>query len=163
MIEPSRHVPLRPVLWDQGAVARAIDEIVADTLDHFDGDQFWPAHPLDDGVKDGHSSIYVGAAGVIWALDHLQRAGAIKIDFDFRTYLPRLLAKTQAEMATYEDYAVNGSLLFGDMGTALLVMRLAPSSTIAELVHTRANANTQLAIRELMWGMPGSMLACLSM
>jgi hypothetical protein len=73
------------------------------------------------------------------------------------------LAKTQAEMATYEDYAINGSLLFGDMGTALLVMRLAPSSAIAELVHTRANANTQLPIRELMWGMPGSMLACLSM
>jgi hypothetical protein len=163
MIEPSRHVQLRVLPWDPGAVKEAIAEIAADALDNFGHDQFWPAHPLDDGVKDGHSSIYVGAAGVIWALDHLRRVGAIKTDFDFRIYLPQLLAKTQAEMATYEDYAVNGSLLFGDMGTALLVMRLAPSSTIAELVHTRANANTELPIRELMWGMPGSMLACLSM
>jgi hypothetical protein len=163
MIEPSRHVPLRPTGWDPGAAARAIDEIVADALDHFDGDQFWPGHVLDDGIKDGHSSVYVGAAGVIWALEYLRRVGATKADFDFRPYLPQLLEKTKAEMATYEDYAINGSLLFGDMGTALLIMRLEPTSSIAELIYARASANTQLPIRELMWGMPGSMVACRSM
>jgi hypothetical protein len=163
MIEPSRHVPLRPLPWDQGAVAQAIDEIVADALDHFDGEQFWPAHPLDHGIKDGHSSVYVGAAGVIWALEHLRMVGATKADFDFRPCLPQLLEKTKTEMTTYEDYAVNGSLLFGDMGTGLLIMRLEPASNIADLIHMRANANTRLPIRELMWGMPGSMIACLSM
>ena len=163
MIEASRHVPLRQVSWDQDSAARAIDEIVSDALDHFGGEQFWPAHGLDDGIKDGHSSIYVGAAGVIWALEHLRRVGATKASFDFGPYLPQLLEKTKAEMATYEDYAVNGSLLFGDLGTALLMMRLEPTSAIADLIHMRATANTQLPIRELMWGMPGSMIACLSM
>jgi hypothetical protein len=163
MIESSRHVQLRILPWDSGVAKEAIAEIAADALDNFGHDQLWPAHPLDDGIKDGHSSIYFGAAGVIWALEHLRRVGAITGRFDFRTYLPQLLAKTQAEMATHGDYSVNGSLLFGDLGTALLVMRLAPSSTVAELVHTRVNANTSLPIRELMWGMPGSMLACLSM
>jgi hypothetical protein len=163
MIEPSRHVPLRSVPWDQDVVAQAIDEIVADALDHFDGDRFWSAHPLDDGIKDGHSSVYVGAAGVIWALEHLRMVGATKADFDFRPCLPQLLEKTKAEMTTYEDYAVNGSLLFGDMGTGLLIMRLEPTSNIADLIHMRANANTRLPVRELMWGMPGSMIACLSM
>lgn len=162
MIEPSRHVPLRALPWDPGAAKAAIAEIAADALDNFGHDQFWPAHPLDD-VKDGHSSIYAGAAGVIWAFAHLRRAGAIDADFDFRADLPQLLARTQAEMADYGDYAVNGSLLLGDMGTALLIMRLAPSATVAELVHARADANTRLPIRELMWGMAGSMLACLSM
>jgi hypothetical protein len=66
-------------------------------------------------------------------------------------------------MATYEDYANNGSLLFGDMGTALMIMRLEPTSTLADLIHTRANGNTRLPIRELMWGTPGSMIACHSM
>jgi hypothetical protein len=163
MIEPSRHVPLRPAPWDQDAVAQAIDEIVADALDHFDGDRFWPADPLDHGINDGHSSIYVGAAGVIWALEYLRRVGATKTDFDFRPSLPQLLEKTKTEMTTYEDHAVNGSLLFGDMGTGLLIMRLEPTSNIADLIHMRVNANTRLPIRELMWGMSGSMIACLSM
>jgi cobalt-zinc-cadmium efflux system protein len=43
----------------------------------------------------------------------LRRGGAIKGDFDFRPHLSQLLAKTQAEMATYNDYSVNGSLLLG--------------------------------------------------
>jgi hypothetical protein len=137
MIEPSRHVALRPVPWDAGAAAEAIAEIVADAFDHFGGDQFWPGHPLDGGEMDGHSSIYFGAAGVIWALEHLRRVDATTAQFDFRPYLPQLLAKTQAEMTTFKDYAVNGSLLFGDMGTALLIMHLQPSSAIAELVHAR--------------------------
>ena len=163
MIEAPRHVPLRGKPWDDRAAARAIDEIVRDALDRFGGDQFWPAHPLDEGTKNGHSSIYVGAAGVIWALEYLRRVGATKANFNFRPYLPRLLMRTQEEMATYEDYANNGSLLFGDMGTGLLIMRLEPTSTLADLIHTRANGNTRLPIRELMWGMPGSMIACLSM
>ena len=36
--------------------------------------------------------------------------------------------RSTREMATYEDYANNGSLLYGDMGTALLIMRLEPNS-----------------------------------
>src|SRR4029077_11747729 len=59
-----------------------------------------------------------------------------------------------------QDYAAHGSLLFGDMGAALLVMRLNP---IADLVFTRASANNVLPVRELMWGTPGSMIACVHM
>jgi hypothetical protein len=159
MIEQSRHVPLRSVPWDPDTAAEAIDEIVADALARFDGERFWPAHPLD-GINDGHSSIYFGAAGVIWSLDYLGREGATKARFDFRPFLSRLLENTRAEMSTYE-YSDNGSLLFGDLGTALLIMRLAPEPAIADIVYERANANTdtQLPVRELMWGLPGSMLA----
>jgi len=163
MIEPSRHVPLRSDPWDQDAVAQAIDEIVADALHQFGDDQLWPAYPLDGGLKDGDSSIYSGAAGVIWALEHLKRVGATNANFDFRPYLPQLLEKTKTEMATFKDYANTGSLLYGDMGTALLIMHLEPSPTLADLIHMRAVANTRLPIRELMWGMPGSMIACISM
>ena len=49
------------------------------------------------------------------------------------------------------------------MGAALLAMRLAPTSILADLVHRRAEANIGLPIRELMWGMPGSMLAAIHM
>jgi hypothetical protein len=42
-------------------------------------------------------------------------------------------------------------------------MRLTPSTAIADLVHARASDNNALPIRELMWGLPGSMLACVHM
>jgi hypothetical protein len=162
MIESARHVPLRSAPWDAGIVTAAIDEIVSDALIHFDEEGFWPAHPLDN-AKDGHSGLYLGAAGMIWGIDYLHRAGATAARIDFRPVLTRLLATTQAEMAGYDDYATNGSFLFGDLGTALLVMRLAPAEAIADLIYARAEINTRLPVRELMWGMPGSMLACLHM
>jgi hypothetical protein len=129
MIETTRHVPLRSESWEQDAAVQANDEIVADALDQFGDDPFWPEHPLDGGVKDGHSSTYFGAAGVIWALEYLKRAGATKVNFDFRPYLLQLLERTKTEMATYnanfKDYAKYGSLLF-------LIMRPEPSSSLVD-------------------------------
>jgi hypothetical protein len=162
MIDSARHIPLQSLLWDADTVSAAIDEIVSDALTHFGGERFWPAHPLDD-AKDGNSSFYFGAAGTIWGLDYLRRIGATTAGIDFGPVLARLLETTQAEMATYGDYATNGSFLFGDLGTALVVMRLAPAESIADLVYARAEANMQLPVRELMWGTPGSMLACVHM
>lgn len=161
MIDDSRHVPLRDMPWDPDAAKEAIAEIAADAFAHFGPDPFWPGHPLDDQRR--HCGIYYGAAGVVWGLDYLQRIRAIKADFDFKPHLQPLLVNIQADMTAYRDYAAHGSFLAGDMGTALVAMRLAPSDAMAELVYTRAEANTHLPIRELMWGLPGSMLACLVM
>jgi hypothetical protein len=163
MIERARHVPLRPVPWDPNDIATAIEEIVVDALGHFDNEEFWPAHPLDELRKGGNSSVYLGASGVIWALDYLWRAGATKSHRDFRPVLSQLLERTRLEMQSFGDYAKHGSLLFGDLGTALVIMRLAPAPAIAEIVHARVTANTELPVRELMWGLPGSMLACVHM
>jgi hypothetical protein len=79
--------------------------------------------------------------------------------------LPKLLEQTITcfESNAPTDYAKHGSLLFGDMGTALLAIRLDPTSSLANMVHARAEANIRLPIRELMWGMPGSMLAAIHM
>jgi hypothetical protein len=162
MLEQARYVPLRSLPWSEKEATSAIEEIVSDALAHFDAERFWPAHPLDDGVSDGHTSLYYGATGVIWGIDYLGRMGVTKTRFDFRPILPRLLAANQAEFASY-DYAAHGSLLFGDLGAALVVMRVAPTPAIADLVYARADANTSLPVRELMWGTAGSMLACVHM
>lgn len=163
MFEHARHVPLRALPWSEHDVVTAIEEIVSDALAHFDVERFWPAHPRDEQSRDGHTSIYRGAAGVIWGIDYLGRVGATKTHFDFRPNLPRLTEATRAELPDYEDYAAHGSLLFGDLGTALLVMRLAATPAIADLIYARADANTKLPVRELMWGTAGSMLACVHM
>ena len=116
-------------------------------------------------MGDGNPSFYYGAAGVIWALEYLRRINATCVADDFRPVLPRLLERTVAnfESNSPPDYAKHGSLLFGDMGAALLAMRLAPTSSLADLVYRRAEANNELPVRELMWGMPGSMVAAIHM
>jgi hypothetical protein len=162
MIEPARHVPLRPIPWNERAAGAAIEDIVADGIEHFDAERFWPMHPLDEGIRDGHTSLYFGAAGMVWGIDYLGRVGAAKTRYDFRPVLPRLLEASQAEFATWK-YAAHGSLLLGDFGMALVVMRLDPAPAIADLVYARADANTALPVRELMWGIPGSMVACVHM
>lgn len=162
MIDAARHRPLLPLAWDAAAAEAAIEEIVADALGAFDPISFWPAHPQDDGVEDGETSLYFGPAGMVWALDYLARVGATTARPDFRAVLPRLLAANTAAFARM-NYAAHGSLLFGDMGTALVAMRIAPSPATADLVFARAEANTALPIRELMWGLPGSLLAALHM
>jgi hypothetical protein len=165
VIEHARHVPLRPIPWREREAAAAIEDIVADGLEHFDAERFWPAHPLDEGIRDGHTSFYFGATGVIWSINYLVRVGATNARFDFRPVLPQLMEANQAELARLKrkDCAAHGSLLFGDLGTALLVMRVGPTPAIADLVYARADANTTLPVRELMWGTAGSMIACCHM
>jgi Lanthionine synthetase C-like protein len=162
MPEKTRHVPLRDATWSAEAAAGAIEEIVADAIAHFDAERFWPAHPLDDGVSDGNTSFYFGATGVMWALEYLRRVGATRADFDFCPSLAKLIEANQAEFAK-GPYPAHGSFLFGDLGTGLIAVRLSPTATIADIIYTRAEANLSLPIRELMWGMPGSMLACVHM
>ena len=156
-------MPLRPIPWNESEAKSAIEDIVADGLEHFDAGRFWPAHPLDEGVRDGHTSFYFGATGMIWGIDYLGRVGATTGRFDFRPVLPRLMEANRAEFSEFGKYAAHGSLLFGDLGTALLVMRLDPSAAIADLIYARADANAALPLRELMWGTPGSMIACVHM
>jgi len=162
MLETALHVPLRPIAWNESEVALAIDEIAADAIAHFDAERFWPAHPQDDNVPDGHTGLYCGATGVVWALDYLARTGATDKRHDFRPVAPRLLAALRDEFPKI-GYGSHGSLHFGDMGAALVAMRLEPSPSYADVIYERAEANTALPIRELMWGLPGSMLACVFM
>jgi hypothetical protein len=165
MFESRRHVPLRPLAWDADEARLAIDEIVTDAIKRFDRELFWPAHPYEDGVPDGNASFYFGATGMIWALDYLARVGATKQAIDFYATLPHMMAANAAQYqkTRHKNYARHGSFLFGDMGAGLVTMRLAPSQAIADQVFARAGANSDLPIRELMWGMPGSMLACIHM
>ena len=162
MIDPSRHVPLRSMLWSAFEASAAIEEIVADAATHFHPERFWPSHPLEDGRPDGMANLYFGAAGVIWGLDYLARSGAIRTRFDFRPVLTKLLEASAAEFAAYK-YPAHGAFLLGDLGAALTAMRIGPSADVADLVHERCERNSALPIRELMWGLPGSMLACVHM
>lgn len=162
LIDVARHVPIACLAWDPTDVQQAIDEIVEDAKARY-GARFWPVHPQDGGAGDGNPSLYLGAAGVIWALDHLARTGATRHQCDFAGDLDRLVDAARKQRATLGDYGLHSSLHFGDMPALLVAMRIRPDVVTADTIYARANANNELPVRELMWGLSGSMLACIFM
>ena len=162
MFEAAAHAPLSGKGWSETEAQREIDDIVKDALNNFDETSFWRAHPQDNGTRKGETGIYLGATGVIWAMEHLKRTGATTVALDFSPVVERLVDATQRQFREFE-YRDHGSLHFGDLGALLLAMGLAPEPATADAVFARASANSELPIRELMWGLPGSMLACLFM
>jgi len=62
MTEYTRHVPLRSHPWSESDVSTAINDIVADGLEHFDCERFWPAHPPDGIFSDTRASTMVPPA-----------------------------------------------------------------------------------------------------
>jgi len=163
MIEATRHVALEPRIWDAVEVQTAIDEIVDDAYAQLDVGYFWPPHPHDDGAENGDTSLYMGAAGVIWALDHLTRTRATRHHRGLVTLRHPLVDAAHKQRAALGDYGLHGSLHFGDFPALLVAMRLLPDAATADAIHARASDNNNLPVRELMWGLPGSMLACIFM
>jgi hypothetical protein len=145
-------VPLAPLNWDAAEAQRAIDDIVEDASASSDEMRFWPAHPQDDGVQDGDTSLYIGAAGVIWALDHLTRTGATRHQCTLASSLDRLVQVALRQREALGGYGRHGSLHFGDLPALLVAMRLRPDVATADKIHARASDNNVLPVRELMWG-----------
>ena len=144
LFDPARHTALSAAPWDPAVAQAAIDEILADARAAYDPGRLWPAHPLDDGVRDGSTTLYFGAAGVFWALRYLGQG----LDFD----LADLAKRNAGEYASFHAYPNHASLLMGDVGVLLLG---GPS----ERLKSRIASNIDLPPKELLWGMPGTMLA----
>ena len=162
LIDPARHIPVASPAWNAGEAQTAIDEIVVDAHARLNP-SFWPAHPQDDGGRDGDTSLYNGAAGVIWALDHLVRTDATRHDASLVALRDPLVEAARQKRAALGNYGLHGSLHFGDFPALLVAMRLQPDPATADAIHARASDNNKLPVRELMWGLPGSMLACVFM
>ena len=73
LFRPSEHEPLAAAEWDESRAEDAITTIVADAETAFDGER-WPFHPADE-VDDSPNSIYLGVAGMAWALHELGSSG----------------------------------------------------------------------------------------
>lgn len=73
LFDSAEHEPLLASTWDEVRVRAAIERIVETTCDAFEPGRFWPRSLLDDyGLPaERDCSLWIGAAGVLWALDHL--------------------------------------------------------------------------------------------
>ena len=155
LFDPAVHEALIDDAWDAARIRSAISAIVADAEAAFDNG--WPTHPIDSEGPgdDAHrfSTVYLGGAGVVQALDALQRRGLAAVRRDYVPYLE------QPYEPDFADYDHERSLWMGETGIRLVLQRLAPSAENADRLETLIRANAQDERREVMWGSPGTMLA----
>jgi hypothetical protein len=108
-------------------------------------------------------NLYVGSAGVIWALDALQRRGHAESTLDLAE-----LAVGNLELSRERPDFMKGmklpepresALLEGETGILLVAWRLAPSANLADDLHRHVRANVDNPAEEVMWGAPGTLIA----
>ena len=129
--------------WDEGRARAAIREVVAATESALDG-SVWPAHPLDDPVEPvEQTTLYLGAAGMIWAL---RRLGST-LDLD------ELAASALDRYREAPNLEEPASLFSGETG--LLLLTRSDDERLRELVA----GNERNPSWELLWGSPGTILA----
>ncbi len=112
---------------------------------------------MDDQVFG--SDLYFGKAGVLWAIDYLQTVKAIDSTFDVATHLDATLAQNRQQYSEQSPYPEQSSYLFGELPLLLLQYKLSPSEDKGTQILHSIHKNDTQPIRELMWGIAGSMLA----
>jgi hypothetical protein len=162
LYDPPSHEPLTERPWDEDRARAAIAAIAADTESAFDGDALWPAHPVDaaDGPLPRVSTVYLGAAGVIWALSRLQRSGLADVGRDWDPVAAGLYEHYLAE-PDFQDMLEGTvpSLWMGEAGILVVAHTLAPAPWQEERLLEAVRANVANPSWELMWGSPGTMIA----
>src|SRR5919202_6273612 len=129
-------------------------------------DTLWPAHEWDGwGTPLPLKNLYVGAAGVIWALDALRRRGRAEVSLDLADAALRTLELRRAEPDDMEGetHSHPAALLRGETGPLLVAFRLAPDQALADDLHALVRANLANPTDDVMWGVPGTLLAALAM
>jgi hypothetical protein len=151
---PSEHEPLTAAEWDEARVEEAIRAIVADAEDAFDGTR-WPWHPRDE-EEFGFSDVYIGGAGMIWALDELGSTGWKDAAVSFVDHY-------RARPTPWDEDPVETSYHFGEVGIALVAFRVSGDAGLADRIHELVLAGRDSEANEVMYGAPGSMLVAEAM
>jgi lantibiotic modifying enzyme len=165
LYEPAQFEPLTDEPWDPARVENAIATIVADADATFDPAALWPAHEWDGWEEPlPLKTLYVGAAGVIWALDALRRRGHAETSLDLADAALRTLELKRAEPDfTADEHYHPAALLTGETGPLLVAFRLASDPALADDLHALVRANVANPTDDVMWGAPGTLLAALAL
>ena len=168
LYDPGLFEPLTNEPWDAARVRDGIAAVVADADAAFDPDELWPAHEWD-GYKAAlpMKNLYVGAAGMVFALDLLRRRGLAETTLDLPALALRALERWRAEPDFMEEVPVpepgNAALLVGESGILLVACRIAGDETPADELRALVVANLENEAEDLMYGTPGTLVAASAM
>ncbi|MGI8737867.1 MAG: hypothetical protein DLM53_00335 [Candidatus Eremiobacter antarcticus] len=165
LYEPAQFEPLIDEPWAPARVEDSIAAIVADADAAFDPDALWPAEEWDGREEPlPLKSFYVGAAGVIWALDALRRNGHAESSLDLAAAaLHTLKLKRAAPDFTADEHYHPGSLFCGETGPLLVAFRLTSDPALVDDLHSLVRANVHNPTDDINWGAPGTLLAAVAM
>jgi Lanthionine synthetase C-like protein len=159
LFEPARHEALCSTAWDASAVREAVRGVVLDIERHRESAGHWRKHPLDDDGNEpatGFKSLYLGSAGVLWALWYLQREGAVGLSCDPCEGIEQADAAYAADPDTGE---VVPSYFLGEVGLLLVRWRLTGSPEAADRLYASVQSNIPNPTNEALWAAPGTMVA----
>jgi lantibiotic modifying enzyme len=165
LYESTQFKPLIDEPWVPARIEDAIAAIVADTDAAFDPKALWPADEWDGWEEPlPLKSLYVGAAGVIWALDALRRRGYAETSLDLTSAALRTLELKRVTPDFAADAHYHPASLFcGETGPLLAAFRLTSDPALAHDLHLLICANVDNPTDDLNWGAPGTLLAALAM
>jgi hypothetical protein len=159
LFEPDRHIALRDTAWNSSQARETVRSIVLDVERSRLARGHWPVHPLDaegDVPRTGFKSLYLGSAGVLWALWYLQREGAVELRSDPRDGIQQAAAAYPSDPDTGE---VVPSYFLGEVGILLVLWRLTGSSVAADRLYASVKSNIGNPTNEALWAAPGTMVA----
>ncbi len=168
LYRPEAFEALTDERWNADRARDSIREIVADTDDALRGPRLmWRADDWDRWqATSPMKNLYVGAAGVLWALDELRRLGHAETRLDLAELALGNLERYRArpdQMKIQLPEPRESSLLCGETGVLLVAWRLAPGAEIADDLLARVRANVPNEAEEVMWGTPGTLIAAHAM
>jgi hypothetical protein len=160
LFDPARHEPLRAEPWDPRRARDAIGWIARDAEATCPPGSTWPVHPKDlepgDDPAQPSTTLYYGAAGVIWALRYLHEAGAVAAGGSFDLAPLREHNRAALVARGSDDF---GSYLFGELPIEMMIWDADRSDASAARLAALLERTIGHPARELMWGSPGSLLA----
>lgn len=164
LYRPEAFEPLTDEAWDEERVRARIRAIVADADDAYGEESLWPAHEWDSWrTPTPLKSLYVGAAGVIWALAELRRRGLVEPRTDLAAAARATVEAWRREpdlMAEVElPSTKEAGLLSGESGVLLVAALLTADDELAGDLYERVLENEGSEAEDVMWGTPGTLVA----
>src|SRR6185437_9374504 len=97
------------------------------------------------------SDVYIGGAGMIWALDELGSTG-------WGDAAAAFIDHYRARPSPWDEDPVETSYHFGELGIALVAFRSTRDAGVADRVHELVLAALDSGANEVMYGAPGAVL-----
>jgi len=156
LYRPEAFERLTEAPWHEGRAQDGIRAIVADVDGALRGPKLlWPVSDWDGWHGTSPmKNLYVGTAGVLWALDQLRRRGHAETRLELAELALRNLELFRARPDFMKGMKLpdppESALMTGEAGILLVAWRLAPSDQLADYRLARLPANTDNPADEVM-------------